>query len=47
MDFWINKYHALGARTLAYLPETQEELDISIQSGVEFILTNHLPDKLT
>jgi hypothetical protein len=41
----INKYHSLGARTLAYLPKTQEELDDSIQSGVEFILTNHLPVK--
>ncbi|WP_409522382.1 glycerophosphodiester phosphodiesterase [Nitrincola sp. MINF-07-Sa-05] len=37
----VSRYHAYGAKVLAFLPETDEDAKQAIESGVDEILTNH------
>lgn len=39
----VDRYHRRGARVLAFLPETVEEMEWSLAAGVDEVLTNHRP----
>jgi glycerophosphoryl diester phosphodiesterase len=39
----IQRYHARGARVLAFLPEAPQDLDAALDAGVDEVLTNHPP----
>ncbi len=40
-QFMVEKFHQKKAMVLAYLPETIEQTQLSLDIGVDFILTNH------
>jgi glycerophosphoryl diester phosphodiesterase len=37
----VQRYHKYGAKVLAYLPETPEQTQMAIDTGVDYILSNH------
>lgn len=39
----VERYHRQRARVLAYLPESEPEVDRALDSGADEILTNHQP----
>ena len=36
----VDRYHAAGARVLAYLPETEADADAAVDAGFDEVLTN-------
>lgn len=41
----VKKFHDRGAKVIGYLPESETEAQLAIDSGCDFIITNHPPIK--